>query len=227
LPGEITAQGSAVARQPTNLYSKRFPEQAARTGILVRMRGQGSLTSGVTVSAAAGLSGSGTLTVGGVRAAVQELRDSSLDELRRLLDEHRQALDELRQARTADDTTGIDALATKVEARAKMPNVARLLRTAAKWGAVTIIAAVIGAGVDHEVSDRMGWTPPPITIVQQMSPAQMDELSHEIIQHLEQMRHQIESGQSSSKVKPKELPRVSVQFIKLKLARLRRCSHGG
>ncbi len=50
----------------------------------------------------------------------------------------------------------------------------------------------------------MGWTPPPITIVRQMSPAQMDELSREIIEHLEQKRHQLESGQPLSKVEPRD-----------------------
>jgi hypothetical protein len=39
----------------------------------------------------------------------------------------------------------------------------------------------------------MGWTPPPITI-RQMSPAQMDKLSHQILQQLEQMRQWQEHG---------------------------------
>jgi len=158
------------------------------------LSGQGSLNIG-GVSHATTLSGTGTLTVSGVRAAVQELRDSSLEELRRLVDEYR-------QAHQAAGT--IDILATKVETTTRMGNVARLLRTAAKWGVVTIIAALIGAGVDHEVADLMGWTPPPITIVRQMSAAQMDELSREIVEHLEQMRHQLDSGQPSSKAEPKD-----------------------
>jgi hypothetical protein len=33
----------------------------------------------------------------------------------------------------------------------------------------------------------MGWTPPPITIVWQMSPSPTGELYHQIIQQLEQM----------------------------------------
>jgi len=37
----------------------------------------------------------------------------------------------------------------------------------------------------------MGWTPP-ITIVRQMSPSQMDELSHQIRQQLEQMHQRQE-----------------------------------
>jgi len=40
----------------------------------------------------------------------------------------------------------------------------------------------------------MGWTPPPITIVRQMSPSQMDELSHQILQQLEQMHQWQEHG---------------------------------
>ena len=52
---------------------------------------------------------------------------------------------------------------------------------------MTIIASLIGVAVEHEANDLMGWTPPPITIVWQMSPSQMDELSHQIIQQLEQM----------------------------------------
>jgi hypothetical protein len=46
--------------------------------------------------------------------------------------------------------------------------------------------ALIGVAVEHEVNDLMGWTPP-ITIVRQMSPSQLDELSHQILQQLEQM----------------------------------------
>jgi hypothetical protein len=40
----------------------------------------------------------------------------------------------------------------------------------------------------------MGWAPPPITIVRQMSPSQMDELSHQILQQLEQMHQRQEHG---------------------------------
>jgi len=111
------------------------------------------------------LSGVGTLTAGGVRAAVQELRDSSLDDLRRLLAEYC-------GAHKAADTAGADILVAEVETKTRMVNVARLLRAGAKFGVVTIIAAVIGVPVAREVNDLMGWTPPPITIVRQMSPAQ-------------------------------------------------------
>jgi hypothetical protein len=52
---------------------------------------------------------------------------------------------------------------------------------------VVVIASLIGVAVEHEVNDLMGWTPPPITIVRQMSPTQLDELSHQILQQLEQM----------------------------------------
>ena len=59
---------------------------------------------------------------------------------------------------------------------------------------MTIIASLIGVAVEHEVNGLMGWTPPPITIVRQMSPSQMDELSHQILQQLEQMRRWQERG---------------------------------
>ena len=171
---------------------------AGYTGILVRMpevppvpagvtisagahlSGEGSLTAGGTISAAAHLSGMGTLTTGSIRAAVQELHDSSVEELRRLLTE-------FLLAQKAGVSTDTDNLAVKVETKARMVSVARVLRAGAKWGIVTIIASLIGVGVEHEVNDFMGWTPPPITIVQQMSPAQMDELSHQIIQQIERM----------------------------------------
>jgi hypothetical protein len=123
---------------------------------------------------------SGTLTVADVRDAVQELCSVGVVELRRLLAEYY-------QAGKAGHTTDSDTLAAKVETTTRMVKVARLLRVGAKWGAVTILASLIGAPVDHEVSDLMGWTPPPITIVVEMSPAQRDELSHQILQQLEQM----------------------------------------
>ncbi|MGO8947578.1 MAG: hypothetical protein ACLQUY_07925 [Ktedonobacterales bacterium] len=128
---------------------------------------------------------SGTLTVADVRDAVLELRDSSLEDLRRLLAEYS-------RARKAGDTTDSDILAAKVETTTRMAKVAHLLRVGAKWGVVTIIASLISLPVDYEVTDLMGWTPPPITIVREMSPSQMDELSHQIIQQLEQMRERQE-----------------------------------
>lgn len=100
--------------------------------------------------------------------------------------------------------SGVDALVAKVKTRTRIVNVAPLLRAAAKWGVLTIIAALIGTAVDHEANDLMGWTPPSIIIVRQMSPAQMDELSHQIIQQLEQMRRRLEHGQPSSRVEPKD-----------------------
>jgi hypothetical protein len=48
--------------------------------------------------------------------------------------------------------------------------------------------------VEHEVNDLLGWAPPPITVVRLMSPSQMDELSHQIFQQLEQMRQWQEHG---------------------------------
>lgn len=69
-----------------------------------------------------------------------------------------------------------------------MVSVARLLRAGAKRGAVTVIAAMIGVPVTHEVSDLVGWTRPSIAVVRQMSPTQTDELSRQIIRELEKMQ---------------------------------------
>jgi hypothetical protein len=101
---------------------------------------------------------------GTIRDAVQELHDASLEDLRRLLAEYDRA--------TAP--TG-------------MPSLAKLIRAGAKFGIVTIIAAIIGAPVTYEESNLLHWTPPSITVVQQMSPTQMDELAHQIERHLEQV----------------------------------------
>jgi hypothetical protein len=154
------------------------PVGSMRRGQSVHIVGEG----GVTLPS---LRVSGTLTVVDIRAAIQELRDSSVDELRRLVIEYY-------RDNKAGHTTDSDILAAKVETTTRMVKVARLLRAGAKWGAVTIIASLIGVAVDHEVSDLMGWTPPSITIVRQMSRPQMDELSHQILQQLEQMRKQQE-----------------------------------
>lgn len=151
------------------------------TGGGAHLSGEGSLTAGGTISAAAQLSGVGTLTAGGIRAAVQELHDSSVEELKRLLTEF---LATQRAGGSRDPRN----LAAKVETTTRMVSVARVLRAGAKWGIVTIIASLIGAGIEHEVVDLMGWTPPPITIVRQMSPAQMDELSRQIMQQIDLRR---------------------------------------
>jgi hypothetical protein len=113
---------------------------------------------------------SGTLTVEGIRDAVQELHDASLDDLRRLLAE----LDR------ASETTG-------------MPSLAKLIRAGAKFGITTIIAAIISGPVTYEESNLLHWTPPSITVVQQMSPAQMDKLARQIERHLEEMAHRQEA----------------------------------
>jgi hypothetical protein len=64
---------------------------------------------------------SGTLTVGDIRDAVQELRDSSRQELRRLLAGYS-------QAHKAGDTTDTDILAAKAGTTTRMGMVAYLLR---------------------------------------------------------------------------------------------------
>jgi hypothetical protein len=141
------------------------------------LSGEGSLTAGGAIAPAAQLSGVGTLTAGGIRAAVQELHDSSVEELKRLLTEF------LATQRAGGSTDAAD-LPAKVETTTSMVSVARVLRAGAKWGIATIIAALIGAGIEHEANDFMGWTPPSITVVRQMSPAQMDELSRQIMQQI-------------------------------------------
>jgi len=142
------------------------------------MRGEGGLTAGGVIRGSATLRGEGTLVAGGtVRDAVQELRDSSREELQRLLDLYLRDRAHAGAAETLAaqaDTTG-------------MPSLAKLIRAGAKFGIMTIIAAIISGPVTYEESNLMHWTPPSITKIQQMSPAQMDELSRKIEQYLEQM----------------------------------------
>jgi hypothetical protein len=73
-----------------------------------------------------------------------------------------------------------------------MPDVAKLIRAAAKFGIVTITAAIISSPVNNEESSLMHWTPPSISKVRQMSPAQMDELACQIEHQLEQLEQQHE-----------------------------------
>jgi len=74
---------------------------------------------------------SGTLTVGDIWDAVPELRDFSLEELRRLLAGYS-------RAQKAGDTTDTGILAAKVGTTTRMGKVGHLLRAGAKWGVVTI-----------------------------------------------------------------------------------------
>ena len=67
---------------------------------------------------------SGTLTVGDIRDAVQELRDSSLEELRRLLAEYS-------RAHKVGDTTDTGILAAEVGTTTRMGKVGHLLRAGA------------------------------------------------------------------------------------------------
>jgi len=163
----------------------RMPEERKGPPVGSMRRGQSTQIVAEGALALPPLRLSGSLTVTDIWDAVQELRDSIVDELRRLIAEY------YRDNR-AGLTTDSDILAAKVEATTRMVKVARLLRAGAKWGAVTIIASLIGVAVDHEVSDLMGWTPPSVTIVRQMSPHQVDELSHQILHQLEQMRKRYE-----------------------------------
>jgi hypothetical protein len=128
---------------------------------------------------------SATLTVGGIRDAVQELRDSSLEELRRLLAEYD-------RANKAGHTVDSTVLAAHAETTG-MPSLAKLIRAGAKLGIMTIITAIISGPVNYEESNLLHWTPPSITVIQQMSPAQMDELARQIERHLEQMARRQEA----------------------------------
>ncbi len=113
---------------------------------------------------------SATLTADGIRDAVQELHDATLEELRRLLAEYDRGT----------DATG-------------MPSLAKLIRAGAQFGIMTIIAAIISGPVTYKEGEFLHWAPPSITVVQQMSPAQMDELAHQIERHLEQMARRQEA----------------------------------
>jgi hypothetical protein len=157
------------------------PKIPPMTGGGARLSGEGSLTAGGTIAPAAQLSGVGMLTATGIRAAVQDLHDSSVEELKRLLAE-------FLAAQKAEGSADVSNLAAEVETTTRMVSVARVLRAGAKWGIATIIAGLIGIGIEHEANDFMGWTPPSITIVQQMSPAQMDELSREIMHQIDLRR---------------------------------------
>lgn len=120
-----------------------------------------------------------------IRAVVQDLHDSSPEELSRLRDA-------IQEAERAEGIANPDNLAAKVETTTRMATFARLLRSGARFGLVAIIASAIGAPVQYGVDDLMGWTPPSVTIVRQMSPAQMDELSHDIVEQLKQMQERQE-----------------------------------
>jgi hypothetical protein len=141
---------------------------------------------------------SGTLTASGVvRDALQELRDSSLEDLKHLLVEYY-------QAKKSGDSGDIDALATEVENTAKLPKVARLLRTVATWSALAILSTLIGVPVDHEANQLLGWSPPSITAIRQMSPAQLDKLSGQIVHQLEQADEQLEKKRPESGTAPRD-----------------------
>jgi hypothetical protein len=144
------------------------------------LSGEGSLTAGGALRPAAALSGVGTLSAGNVRDAVQELRDASREELQRLLDIYIRDRAQLAVAET---------LAAQAETTGK-PSLARLIRAGFKFGIMTIVAAIISGPVGHEEGRLMHWTPPSITVVRQMSPAQMDELSRQILRELEKMQHE-------------------------------------
>jgi hypothetical protein len=125
-------------------------------------RGENRPTAGRVIRGSATLQGQGTIVAGGtVRDAVQELRDASREELSRLLDLYN---------RDRAKLAGAETMATEAEATG-LSGLAKLIRAGAKFGIMTIIAAIISGPVNYEESNLMHWTPPPITTVQQMSPA--------------------------------------------------------
>jgi hypothetical protein len=150
------------------------------------MRGEGRLTAGGIVSGSAILRGEGTLVAGGtIRDAVQELRDSSREELQRLLNLYIMDAAVLCCRHDAPVATA-ETVAEQAEVTGK-PSLAKLIRAGAKFGIMTILAAIISGPVNYEESDLLHWTPPSITQVQQMSPVQMDELARLIEKQLEQI----------------------------------------
>jgi hypothetical protein len=115
-----------------------------------------------------------------IRYAVQELHDSSLDELSRLQNA-------IQKTQSTGEAIDPDKLAAKVEATTRMATFSRLLRSGSKWSLAAIIASLISVPINYGVNDFMGWTPPSVTVVRQMSPSQMDELRDQILHQLEQM----------------------------------------
>jgi hypothetical protein len=120
-----------------------------------------------------------------IRAAVQELHDASVEEFRQLLLTRIRSSDGIGFYGIAEDQAAVDALASGASTGG-LPEVARLIRAGARWGIITIIAAIIGVPVGHVVDDFMGWNPPTVQVVQQMSPSQLDQLAQDIERRLEQ-----------------------------------------
>ena len=151
------------------------------------LRSENSSTAGDVITGSVHLRGEGGLVAGGtIRDAVQELHDSSREQLRLLLIQLSQA------PRTVVVIDGLDEdLAAQAESTG-MPSLAKLIRAAAKFGIMTIIAAIISGPVGNEESSLLHWTPPSITKIQRMSPAQMDELARQIEHQLQQFEHEQE-----------------------------------
>ena len=147
----------------------------------------GAVTSGVNMGAESRLST--------IRQAVQELHDASLEQFRQLLiarnsSSHRTILDGLFEDEAAVEVA--DAMATDASGRG-LPGMAKLIRAGVKFGIITIIATIIGAPVEHEVYDFMGWNPPPVQVVRQMSPRQLDQLAQDIEHQMEQWEQRQEA----------------------------------
>lgn len=145
-----------------------------------RLEAGGAVTSGVNMRAESRLST--------IRQAVQELHDASLEEFRQLLivrisSSDPTILDGLPEDEAAVEA--VDALATDASGSG-LPGMAKLIRAGAKFGMITIIAAIISTPVEHEVDDFMGWNPPPVQVVRQMSSRQLDQLAQDIEHQMEQ-----------------------------------------
>jgi hypothetical protein len=116
-----------------------------------------------------------------IRAAVQEMHDSNRSDERRLS----VSLASSWRVERADVPLPAEMVAAQAE-EVGLSSVAKLIRAAAKWGIAAIIAAIISGPIQYEEGNLGHWTPPPITEIVQMSPHQMDELSRQILQQVEQ-----------------------------------------
>jgi hypothetical protein len=152
-------------------------EQVIRPG--ASLASAGSLNANVTISTSVRMQGEGRLSIAVIRAAVQEMHDSSPADLGVLQEEVRALRAQLAQPAV------IEAVAASAE-KHHMPSLARMFRSAAKFTALTIIAAIISGAASTAENSIMGWNPPSITEIQRMSPAQMDELARQIERQLEQ-----------------------------------------
>jgi hypothetical protein len=119
--------------------------------------------------------------LGYVQDAVQEMHDSSRADLELLSSR----LVVYWEAKTTAVPLPAETVAAEAE-KAGLSAVAKLVRAGAKFGIASIIAAIISGPIVNEEGNLLHWTPPPISVVQAMSPQQMEELTRQIVQQVEQ-----------------------------------------